>query len=117
MPHSRGWRRRAAGRSGEAAALGDVIEEVLREGAFARGLPVGRLVADWAAVVGPRLASESAPVSLDGGVLVVAASSGPWGAQARFLSDQIRDRANAALGGRTVQRVQVVVRRDPRQGL
>jgi hypothetical protein len=117
MPRSKGWRRRTEERSGDAAALGDVIEEVLREGAFARGLPVGRLGADWAAVVGPRLASESAPVSLDGGVLVVVASSGPWGAQARFLSDQIRDRANAALGARAVRRVQVVVRPDPRQGL
>ncbi len=117
MPHSKGWRGRTDGRSEEPTALGEVIDDVLRERVFARGLPIGRLVADWAVVVGPRLASESAPVSLDGGVLVVAASSGPWGAQARFLADQIRDRANATLGAREVRRVQVVVRPNPQQAL
>jgi len=68
-------------------------------------------------VVGPRLASESAPVSLEGGVLVVAASSGPWGAQARFLAREILNRANRSLGSDLVRTVQIVVRPEPRKGL
>ncbi len=96
--------------------LGDVVEGLLRERAFARGLAIGRLGVGWETVVGPRLAAESAPVSLDAGVLVVATSSGPWGAQARFLADEIRKKANAALGSDEVRKVQIVVRPEPRKG-
>jgi predicted nucleic acid-binding Zn ribbon protein len=117
MPHSKGWRNRRDERTLQASALGDVLDGLMREQVFARGLPIGRLVAMWDEVVGPRIAAETAPVSLEGGVLVVAASSGPWGAQARFLAGEIRERANAALGGAPVARVHVVVREDPRKAL
>lgn len=110
MPHSKGWRARSKERTGEATSIGRVIDDLLAERSFARGLPIGRLAADWASVVGPRLASECAPVSLEAGVLVVSATSGPWGAQVRFLAEQIRERANEAIGGAEVRRVQVVVR-------
>jgi predicted nucleic acid-binding Zn ribbon protein len=117
MPHSKGWRARRDERTVEGAPLGEVLDGLMRERAFARGVPIGRLSGGWEAVVGPRLASETAPVSLEAGVLVVAASSGPWGAQARFLADQIRRRANEELGSQEVRRVQVVVRPDPRKPL
>jgi predicted nucleic acid-binding Zn ribbon protein len=68
-------------------------------------------------VVGPRLATESAPVSLEGGVLVVAASDGPWGAQVRFLAAKILRKSNATLGSDEVRRVQVIVRSDLRKPL
>lgn len=117
MPHSKGWRRRKDERTMHDTPLGDVVEGLLRERAFARGLSIGRLAVGWENVVGPRLAAESAPVSLDAGVLVVATSSGPWGAQARFLADEIRKKANAALGSDEVRKVQIVVRPEPRNGL
>ena len=117
MPHSRGWRARRELRTQEGARIGDVLDELMSERAFARGVPIGRLASGWSTVVGPRLASESAPVSLDGGILVVAASSGPWGAQVRFLAEEIRRRANATLGSDEVERVRIVVRAEPRNGL
>ncbi|HEU4354168.1 MAG TPA: DUF721 domain-containing protein [Actinomycetota bacterium] len=117
MPHSKGWRRRGDRRTLEEVPLGDVLEGLLREQVFARGLPIGRLAAEWESVVGPRLAAETAPVTLEHGVLVVAASTGPWGAQARFLVGEILARANQALGGDEVARVQIVVRADPRKAL
>ncbi len=117
MPSSKGWRNRKDERTIHDTPLGEIVEGLLRERTFARGVPVGRLAADWEAVVGPRLASESAPVTLEAGVLVVAASGGTWGAQARFLAEEIRKRANARLGADAVRTVQVVVRRDPRKGL
>jgi predicted nucleic acid-binding Zn ribbon protein len=89
--------------------LGDVVREVLGERAFARGLPLGRLAHKWVDVVGDRLAPETKPVRFEAGVLTVAASSGPWGAQARFLADEIRKRANEALEDSCVKRVNVVV--------
>ena len=117
MPHSKGWRARKDERTLHGAAIGEVVDELLRERSFAGGMPIGHLAADWAAVVGPRLAAESAPVSLERGILVVAASTGPWGAQVRFLADQIRLRADDALGAGSVARVHVVVREEPRKGL
>jgi len=117
MPHSKGWRRRRDERTLEDTPIGNVLDGLLREQLFARGMPIGRLAATWNSVVGPRLAAESAPVTLERGVLVVAASSGPWGAQARFLADEIRKRANESLGGDEVKRVQIVVRVDPRKAL
>jgi predicted nucleic acid-binding Zn ribbon protein len=114
MPSSKGWRTRADERTMLETPIGAIVDELLvRERAFARGLPVGRLAADWPAVVGPRLAAESEPASLDGGVLVVAARSGPWGAQIRFMTEEIRRRANARLGSEVVAKVHVQVRPDP----
>jgi hypothetical protein len=117
MPHSKGWRRRRDERTLHETLIGDIVDGLLREKTFARGIPIGQLAADWSAVVGPRLGAESAPVSLDRGILVVAATTGQWGAQVRFLADQIRERANLALGEGLVQTVRVVVRPEPRKGL
>ena len=117
MPHSKGWRYRKDERTLHETPIGEIVDGLLLEKTFAQGLPIGQLVADWSAVVGPRLGAESAPVSLDRGILVVAATTGPWGAQVRFLADQIRERANAALGEGSVRTVRVVVRPEPRKGL
>jgi predicted nucleic acid-binding Zn ribbon protein len=117
MPHSKGWRTRKDERTLRETPIGEVLDGLMRERAFARGAPIGRLASGWGDVVGVRLASESAPVSLDGGVLVVAASDGPWGAQVRFLAAEIRKKANAVLGANEVKRVQVIVRGNTVKGL
>lgn len=117
MPHSKGWRGRKDERTLRETPLGEVLDGLLRERVFARGRPIGQLASEWPEVVGPRLAAESAPVSLDGGILVVAVTTGPWGAQARFLAEEIRKKANVALGADAVRRVHVVVRPEPREGL
>jgi predicted nucleic acid-binding Zn ribbon protein len=110
MPHSKGWRYRKDERTLQEMPIGAIVDGLMRERVFARGAPIGQLASDWAAVVGERLARESAPVSLDGGVLVVSATDGTWGAQVRFLAREIAKKADAHLGGDQVSRVQVVVR-------
>ena len=117
MPHSKGFGHRRDARTLHETPIGEVVDGLLKERAFARGMPIGQLASGWADLVGPRLAAESAPVSLEGGVLVVAATTGPWGAQVRFLADQIRARADEALGVGSVASVRVVVRPDPRKVL
>jgi predicted nucleic acid-binding Zn ribbon protein len=117
MPHSKGWKQRRDQRSANDAPIGDVVDALLREPLFARGLAVGRLAAGWESVVGPRLAAETAPTSLDRGVLVIVASTGPWGAQAGFLAEEIRRQANEALGEDVVRTVRIVVRPDPAKPL
>jgi predicted nucleic acid-binding Zn ribbon protein len=117
MPHSKGWRGRRDERTLHETPIGEIVDGLMREKTFARGVPIGQLAAGWSSVVGPRLGAESAPVSLDRGILVVAATSGPWGAQVRFLAEQIRERANEALGPGSVETVRIVVRTEPRKGL
>jgi predicted nucleic acid-binding Zn ribbon protein len=110
MPHSKGFRRRSGDPSSEPVELGDVIDNLMAEQVFARGMPVAQLAAAWPSVVGERLASETAPATLEGGVLTVTATSGPWGAQARFLHEEIRRRADEALGGDQIATVRIIVR-------
>jgi predicted nucleic acid-binding Zn ribbon protein len=110
VPHSKGWQQRKDPRSPESSPIGEIVEGLLGEELFARGLPIGRLAAIWPQVVGARLAAETAPASLEDGVLTVEATNGPWGAQARFLNEEIRRHADEALGGGRITRVHVVVR-------
>jgi predicted nucleic acid-binding Zn ribbon protein len=110
MPHSKGWRTRRDPRSGDAIPLGEIVDGLFEEEVFSRGMPIAQLASEWRQIVGERLAGETAPASLEAGVLVVAATNGPWGAQARFLHEQIRHKANQALGGEVVSTVRVVVR-------
>ena len=109
MPSPKGFRRRGD-RSSDAVPLGEVVDGLLRQELFARGLPVAKLAAEWSGIMGERMAAETAPTSLEHGVLTVGATDGPWGAQARFLVEEIRRRANLALGSDQVRSVRVVVR-------
>lgn len=91
--------------------VGEVVRGLLSESPMRGGVALGRLVRAWDRVVGPQLSRETRPVALDEGALVVAASDGAWGAQVRFLTEEIRRRANETLGGGEVRSVRVVVAR------
>jgi hypothetical protein len=112
MPHSTGWDRRKDKRSGDPAPIGDVVDGLLREHLFARGLVVGRLAATWNDVVGDRLGPKTAPTSLEDGILTVSAIDPIWGAQAGFLHEEIRRKVNEALGSTTVRQVRIAIGRE-----
>jgi hypothetical protein len=109
MPHSTGFGQRRDPRTNRPVALGDVVDELLGEDLFRRGMPVATLTKAWPDVVGERLAEATAPVSLDGGCLVVRAADGPWGSQATDLAEEIRKRADDALGGGAITTIRIVV--------
>jgi hypothetical protein len=113
MPNAKGWRSRRDARTSDVVPLGEIVDGLLREEIFSRGIPVAELARSWPAIVGERLSAETAPSSLETGVLTVSATNGPWGAQARFLHEQIRLKANQALGSEIITSVRVVVR-NPR---
>jgi predicted nucleic acid-binding Zn ribbon protein len=102
-------RARRPARSEGVHALGAVLGDLAGERPLAAGLALGRLASRWPAVVGERLAAETAPVRLERGVLVVAASTQAWAAQVRFLEREIAARAGTA--DAPVEEVRVLV--DP----
>ncbi|HEX7246796.1 MAG TPA: DUF721 domain-containing protein [Actinomycetota bacterium] len=110
MPDAKGFGGRQRPRSSDSVSLGEIVDGLLREQVFSRGMPVAQLASRWPEIVGPRLAAETSPAGLDDGVLTVEVSTGPWGAQASFLHEEIRRKADEALGGGSVARVRVVVR-------
>jgi hypothetical protein len=109
MPHSKGFSNRKDRRGGEPVPLGEVVDGLLAEGVFNRGMPVATLARAWPSIVGERLARATTPDALDEGVLTVRASDGPWGAQAKFLNEEIRRHADEALGGGVVTAVRIIV--------
>jgi hypothetical protein len=109
MPHSKGFSQRKDRRSTDPVSIGEIVDGLLEEDVFARGMPIARLARAWPELVGERLAAATQPVSLEAGVLVVRASDGPWGAQAKYLAEEIRKRADDALGGDAVTSIRIVV--------
>jgi predicted nucleic acid-binding Zn ribbon protein len=115
---------RRAARSGEPEPLGSVIERMAQGRPWSAGLALGELARRWPEVVGERLARECTPGALEGGVLLVRASSAAWAGQIRFLAGDVRDRANQVLGRGLVQAVKVLLggadeesERSPKRGL
>jgi hypothetical protein len=109
MPHSKGFASRKDRRTGDPVSLGEIVDGLLAEGVFNRGMPVATLARAWPSIVGERLANATTPDALEAGVLTVRATDGPWGAQAKFLHEEIRRNADEALGGGAVTAVRIVV--------
>jgi hypothetical protein len=109
MPHSKGFGRRKDRRTEDLVPIGDVVDALMEEDVFSRGMPIATLARRWPELVGERLARATQPASLEAGILLVRASDGPWGAQARYLAEEIRERADLALGKGSVKRVRIVV--------
>jgi predicted nucleic acid-binding Zn ribbon protein len=99
-------------RADEPSGIGAVIQQILGTPRLRQGLALGRLSRAWEDVAGEALAKQTEPVSLDEAGLVVGASSPAWGAQVRFLAEDIRRKASEALDGLPVGPVRVVVRDD-----
>lgn len=74
-------------------------------------LVAGDLHGQWPAIVGDKLAEHTSPLRLQGGVLVLTASSPLWASEVRQLGRVITRRINELLGDGTVRTITVSVRR------
>lgn len=110
MARAKGFDKGKGKRSRDPVTLGDIVDGLMAEDVFSRGMPVAELASRWPEIVGPRLAAETSPISVEEGVLTVGVSTGPWGAQARFLHEEILRKADEALGGGRVTSIRIVVR-------
>jgi predicted nucleic acid-binding Zn ribbon protein len=93
-----------------------VLEGLLGQRPWASGISLGELGRRWGSVVGERLGQETAPVALEGGVLLIRATSTAWAAQVRFLASEVRARANDVLVGGPIRDVKVIVDAGPVDG-
>lgn len=70
-------------------------------------LATGTLWKRWADVVGPDVAAHAQPTSLRGGVLRIRADSPVWAHEIGYLAEEIKHKANSALGRSVISEVRV----------
>ncbi|WP_250258411.1 DciA family protein [Dermabacter sp. Marseille-Q3180] len=109
----RGERAQGAGYSGagpdprDPQRLNTVLEKMLVNLGWDRGLSAGRVLAEWDDIVGPAIAQHCHIESFEEGVLVVSTDSSAWAAQLRMLSPQIVTRIHERVGAQVVSEIKV----------
>ena len=88
-------------------ALSQLLPGVTRTAYKRRSPAAAALMSDWATIVGPRLASETAPRRLTGTQLTISCS-GPMAMELTHLSGVLIERINTASGRRLVERLRFV---------
>ncbi len=87
--------------------LSQLLPPVTRAAYKRRSPAAASLMADWANIVGPRLAAETAPRRLSGTQLTIACS-GPMAMELAHLAPVLIERINTASGRRIVERLRFV---------
>ncbi|HTZ69618.1 MAG TPA: DUF721 domain-containing protein [Acetobacteraceae bacterium] len=101
VPTAEDW---AARRTFVALPLAQLVPPLTRA-SFKRRSPAGvDLMTEWSAIVGPRLAAETAPRRFSRGQLTIACS-GPVAMELQHAAAALAERINAHLGTRLVERV------------
>jgi hypothetical protein len=94
-------------RSYTARPLSQLLPTATRAAYKRRSPAAASLMADWANIVGPRLAAETAPRRLSGTQLTIACS-GPMAMELSHLATVLIERINTASGRRLVERLRFV---------
>ena len=87
--------------------LGALVPRLLKPAFRNTGPAAAQVMADWTAIVGPLLASVSAPRRLASGTLTIACS-GPVAMELQHYSGELIERINTHLGGQTVKALRFV---------
>ena len=87
--------------------VGALVPQVTRPAFRRHSAASARIMADWAAIVGPALAAVTTPRRLAAGTLTLACS-GPVAVELQHLAAQLIERINTHLGGTAVQRLRFV---------
>lgn len=110
LPSAKQPDRRGNGLRAVAASVAHVAGPALRK----RGLAQGRLLTDWAEIVGAKLAEQSRPEKLvpakgtDGGGTLEIRVSGPWAVEIQHLAPVLIERINRYFGYAAVGRLRLV---------
>jgi len=104
----------ASGRRGP-RALAESVSKVTKPIFARRGFADGTLIADWAAIVGDRLAAHSAPEKVDfprggrtGGTLTLRVDTSGLATELQHLAPQLTERINGFFGYAAVSRLRFI---------
>jgi predicted nucleic acid-binding Zn ribbon protein len=92
---------------GDPQPIGELIAGYVEDRGWDRPLAEARIFADWAALVGPDVATHCSPTSLTAGELRVTAESTAWATQLRLLSASVLARLAAELGNQVVTKIHI----------
>ena len=87
--------------------IGKVLDHQSRRFGMGEARGVGALFGSWGRIVGSSVAAHVEPVSLRDGVLKLRADSPTWATEIGYLREDIRARANAALGSELVEKIEI----------
>jgi hypothetical protein len=87
--------------------LAQLLPSITRPAFRARAPAGAELMADWGAIVGPRLAEQTVPQKLSRGQLTIACS-GPVGMELQHAAAVLIERINTRAGSRVVERLRFV---------
>lgn len=85
--------------------VGSVLDGVIKERGWERRISLSTVLRRWPDLVGEANAEHSTPVNYTDGVLIVDCDSTAWASAMRYTASQLVAKLNAALGDRTVLRV------------
>lgn len=78
--------------------LGDVFNQLARKRGWAADLQRGRVLSQWASVVGEQIAEKTTPISLTDGQLVVEAASTAWATELGLMKRILHQRIDSMVG-------------------
>ncbi|MEX2421858.1 MAG: DUF721 domain-containing protein [Actinomycetota bacterium] len=90
-------------------SVSELLGGVVRSRGWEERLGGAQLENRWTEVVGADLARRCEPVRFAGGTLVVRAENRTWATQLRYMTGEIRMRADRVLGEGTVRQVRITV--------
>src|SRR5699024_11213416 len=93
-----------------AAALqpsGDILSTLLAHRDWRVPVAVGSVLADWASIVGPQIAENTAVEKFETAQLVLRASSTAWATQLRLLTPQLMHKFDEVLGTGVITKLEI----------
>jgi predicted nucleic acid-binding Zn ribbon protein len=91
-----------------------IVPRLLRDLGLEQGLLGHRAVAEWAEVVGPRIARRTRAIGFENGVLRVQVEGSAWRYELGFLERRLLQELERRLGTRAVRKLLFV---QPRGGI
>ena len=87
--------------------MDESVEALLRRMGWTEKVEVAAVTARWREVIGDQIADHCEPISFEGGVLVLRASSTAWATQLTLIAGQVTHRINEEFGREVVKELKV----------
>lgn len=87
--------------------IGQIFSQISRTEGWAADLQRGRVLSEWASIVGPDIAAKSTPASLQDGELVVHAASTSWATQLNLMKRLLHQRIEDKVGPSVVRTITI----------